>query len=120
MKTIENMGNDRDEDGGDTIAQVSVDSRPHSLKVVNVELIGGHYDRQGRHYPPRTHVTLSNGVKGSVPSSGGFDGALDWVDQHGLREPFGRHFEADTSEFRARLDVWVETGQFPPAEEVNA
>ena len=85
------------------------------LKVTKVILIGGHYDRKGVHYPPATKVVLSDGTVGLVPDGGGFDGALDWIDEHGLTDAYHRRYEADTTEFRVRLDVWVKTGRMPPA-----
>ena len=84
------------------------------LKVIEVVLTGGHYDRKGVYCPPTTKVILSDGTVGLVPDGGGFNGALDWVDEHGLVDGYRRHYRASTTEFRARLDVWVQTGQMPP------
>jgi hypothetical protein len=74
------------------------------LKVVSVTLTGYAY-QNGRKVPGSTVATLENGEKVYLGDHDvkGFDGACDAADKLGF----------DTTDYRHKLDVWVETGKFP-------
>ena len=78
-----------------------------ALELVGLALYGSRYAySNGVYYPGWATARLSDGTTRYVPEehAGWFDAALSFIE---------RHYGLDCSDYRRRLDVWVQTGIMP-------